>query len=280
MMGALSSRSRLLYCASVSLHRAIRAVRNLVRQDRISRTRSDGSLPFPVMEHRSLLVRRLSGTDLRLQENKIAGLRIACAAMDGTLIRPGETFSYWSVVGRPGKRRGFLPGLQLEAGETVERVGGGLCQLSNLLHWMVLHTPMEVTERHRHSFDPFPDYRRTVPFGTGATVFWNYLDLAFRNPGPDTFQVRVCVGEEHLRGEIRSDSLQKETLSVEERGHRFVRGPSGVVYRENSLWLIRRDAFTGKLLSEENIMNNCVQVKYDPLSVPGLEVEDDPSMGS
>jgi len=249
----------------------------MVRQRRLSRTLSAEPLPFPVMEHRSLLIRRLAGTDIRLQENKAAGLRIACAATDGILIRPGETFSYWRVVGRPGKCRGFLPGLQLEAGETVERVGGGLCQLSNLLHWMVLHSPMEVTERHRHSFDPFPDYRRTVPFGTGATVFWNYMDLTFRNPGPETSQVKVWVGEDYLYGEIRSDSLPKVTLSVEERGHRFVRGPSGVVFRENSLWRMCRDAATGVLLSEDILMSNCVQVKYDPLSVPGLVVEDDPS---
>jgi len=85
------------------------------------------------------------------------------------------------------------------------------------------------------------------------------------------------VGEEHLHGEIRSDRLPDETFSVEEKGHRFVRGPSGVVYRENSLWRIRRDAVSGDVLSEEQIMYNCVRVKYDPLAVPGVEVENDPT---
>ncbi|MFJ8513275.1 VanW family protein [Lysinibacillus xylanilyticus] len=46
-------------------------------------------------------------------------------------------------------------------------VGGGICQLANLLYWMALHTPLIVTERHHHSFDPFPDSGRTLPFGSG-----------------------------------------------------------------------------------------------------------------
>lgn len=47
--------------------------------------------------------------------------------------------------------------MQLSRGEVVRGVGGGLCQLANLLYWMSLHTPLEIAERHQHSFDPFPD---------------------------------------------------------------------------------------------------------------------------
>ena len=45
--------------------------------------------------------------------------------------------------------------------------GGGLCQLSNLIYWMTLHTPLTITERYRHSYDVFPDSNRTQPFGSG-----------------------------------------------------------------------------------------------------------------
>ena len=47
-------------------------------------------------------------------------------------------------------------------------IGGGLCQLSNLIFWMTLHTPLTVTERYRHSHDVFPDANRTQPFGSGG----------------------------------------------------------------------------------------------------------------
>ena len=50
-------------------------------------------------------------------------------------------------------------------GEVKTSIGGGICQLANLLYWMALHTPLEVIERHHHSFDPFPDSGRTLPFG-------------------------------------------------------------------------------------------------------------------
>ena len=50
-------------------------------------------------------------------------------------------------------------------------MGGGLCQLANLLYWMALHTPLAVVERHHHSFDPFPDENRTLPSGRAAVSF-------------------------------------------------------------------------------------------------------------
>ena len=46
-------------------------------------------------------------------------------------------------------------------------LGGGLCQLSNLIYWMTLHTPLTITERYRHSYDVFPDSNRTQSFGSG-----------------------------------------------------------------------------------------------------------------
>ncbi len=168
-------------------------------------SRSGDILPETVVMHGSILMRKLAGTDEILQRNKVTSLKTAASLIDGIIINPGEVFSFWRLVGKPVERRGFLPGLQLSFGELVSMVGGGLCQLSNLLHWMVLQTPLEVMERHRHSIDPFPDYRRTVPFGTGATVFYNYLDYMFKNSTTGRFQVRVWLDENNLRGEIRCE---------------------------------------------------------------------------
>ena len=49
-------------------------------------------------------------------------------------------------------------------------VGGGLCQMANMIHWLILHTPLEVTELHHHSDALFPDVKRRVPFGTGTSI--------------------------------------------------------------------------------------------------------------
>ncbi len=239
-----------------------------------SRRRRLESLDHEVVSHRSLLLRKLSGTDMELQRNKVRSLDVACRAIDGMLIMPSETFSFWKSVGRPTERRGFLPGLQLSGGKMTAMTGGGLCQLSNLLYWMVLQTNMEVTERHRHDFDPFPDYRRTVPFGTGATVFWNYKDLRFCNDGFFPWQVRVWVDEEYLEGRLLGSSLPETELSIEERRHRFVRMPDGTVYRENELWRVEHDRETGERLGESLLIRNRARVAYDVDGVPGIEVEE------
>jgi len=219
-------------------------------------------------------MRKLAGTDQTLQKNKVQSLRIAASLIDGVVIHPGEVFSFWRLVGKPVSRRGFLPGLQLSFGKMTSMVGGGLCQLTNLLHWMILQTPLCVTERHRHSLDPFPDYRRTVPFGTGATVFYNYLDFAFRNDSSLSFQVKVWVEKEYLRGEIRCGKKPPVSYSVVERNHRFVR-ENGRVYRENELWRIETAASTPGIVSRKLLFRNHVEVLYDVSEIPGISVEDD-----
>jgi vancomycin resistance protein VanW len=229
-------------------------------------------LPHTVCDHRSLLVRKLSGTDPELQRNKVTNLGIASPLLCGTLIRPGQTFSFWKLVGRPVESRGFLPGLQLSMGETKPVTGGGLCQMSNLLYWMFLHSEMEFTERHRHGFDAFPDYRRTVPFGSGATVFYNYHDLMCRNGSEMTYHLSVWLDDEYVNGRLTCDTETPCEVAIEERGHRFVRRDS-VIWRENELWKLRKDRSTGDTVSEERIMINSAIVKYDPVAESGADVE-------
>lgn len=82
-------------------------------------------------------------------------------------------------------------------------IAGGLWQLSNLLNWMTWHTPLEVIQRSTHSFDPFPDQGRILPFGSGSAVFWNYVDLQIQNNTPQTFQILIWLTDHSLKGEIR-----------------------------------------------------------------------------
>ena len=57
------------------------------------------------------------------------------------MIRPGETFSFNKLVGNCTRGAGFVEGMRLSNGQASPGVGGGICQLANLLHWMVLHSP-------------------------------------------------------------------------------------------------------------------------------------------
>ena len=92
-------------------------------------------------------------------------------------------------------------------GKLKQGIGGGICQLSNLIYWMTIHTPLTVTQRYRHSYDVFSDSNRTQPFGSGATCAYNYLDLQIKNETNSTYQLVVYLTDTHLVGEWRSDAL-------------------------------------------------------------------------
>ncbi len=229
-------------------------------------------LSFRVHQHRSLLLRRLGDVDMSLQHNKVVNLKLAGRHLDGVLIRPGETFSFWHLVGQASAGNGYLPGLVLRGGAAATGVGGGLCQLGNLLHWMFLHSPLDVVERHRHSFDPFPDEGRVVPFGTGATLTGGLLDLKATNPTQLVFQVRVRFDDNHVLGEIRASAAPPLTYHVDESGTRFVRKADGLVYRQNVLRRREVDRVTGLVAAEYELFRNDALVRYDV--DPGLVQSD------
>ena len=81
---------------------------------------------------------------------------------------------------------------------------------------------MNILERPHHSFDPFPDEGRVLPFGSGATLFYNYIDLQFRNTPSRTFQLHVWLTDTHLCGEIRSDIPCEYRYHVFEKNHAFL----------------------------------------------------------
>jgi vancomycin resistance protein VanW len=140
----LSERYPFLYGASVAAHRLDRRAHWLLGHRRHARFDPEADTTHRVVRHGSRLMRRLGDVDMSLQRNKIENLRLAIRHLDGRVLRPGEELSFWQCVGRPTAQRGYLRGLVLVHGTMSSDVGGGLCQLSNLLHWMVLHTTMNV----------------------------------------------------------------------------------------------------------------------------------------
>jgi len=267
-MTLLSERSALIYTVRVAELRLERRLADRLSGTRFAGRQSPDRLAIVVTRHGSLLRRRLGATDPALQEAKIANLRLAVRSIDGLVIAPGETFSFWRRVGPPSARRGYRDGLVLRGGRPATGTGGGLCQLANLLHWMALHTPLEVTERHHHGFDPFPDDRRVLPFGTGASVFYNYVDLRLRNPTDQPFQLGAWLTDRELRGAILTSRPLPFAYHVVEVRHHFEAAPEGVV-RCNEVWRRHVDRVTGQRVAEELLMRNRSRVGYpvDPALV-------------
>ena len=268
-----SERFPALYPLAVEVHRARRRVRWLEQDLRgttpVARTRSADDLPVRVLRHRSLLLRTLGDVDMRLQHNKVVNLRLACAAVDGVLVRPGEEFSFCRLVGRTTRHKGYIDGMLLDNGQARAGTGGGICQLANLLHWMVLHSPLTVTERSEHSFDPFPDNGRVLPWGVGCAVYYNYVDLRFRNDTTTTFQLRAHVGERYLEGELRASEPVPFSYSVHARDEGFEQVGSRW-YRHNEIWRDVVDRRTGRRVGEELVKRNRALVTYDPPGVGGV----------
>ncbi|TVY07170.1 vancomycin resistance protein [Paenibacillus cremeus] len=250
-----------LYKARVAQLQTRRRFQDVLVWCQFARRKSAVELPYRCAKHKSVLRRTLQGSDPQLQENKITNLRIALAHIDGIVIRPRETFSFWRLVGKPTARKGYIDGLMLAYGEVRTGIGGGLCQLANLLFWLALHTPLQIKERHHHSFDLFPDDRRTVPFGSGTSIFYNYLDLQFFNHTEHTFQLNLWLTDTHLEGTVRCDSLMPSFYRIEERNHRFYEW-NGLWYRENEIWRLELDKVSGDVLAETMLLHNRAEVKY------------------
>ncbi len=216
-----------------------------------------------VFEHRSVILRELVGVDMQLQENKRRNLELAIAHLNGVVIRQGETFSVWKNVGRPTARKGYLEGLVLKQGQLSSGVGGGICQLGNLLFWLFAHSPLRVTERYRHGFDVFPDVGREVPFGAGATLAYNYIDLQVLNETVNDFRLELWMDDEFLYGRLLCECPLEESYRVEERNHLIRQQFWGGYSRHNEIVQVVTDK-EGKE-SERLLVKNDAIMMYAPL---------------
>ncbi|EHQ88944.1 VanW family protein [Desulfosporosinus youngiae] len=260
----LSEVHPIFYFLSVWFRRLITYLKWSFEGKTFSSLKSTEKLPYRVKKHQSVLIRKLGDTDMQLQYNKVKNLSIAIERIDGIIIPPGETFSFCKLVGLTTKRKGYLPGILLSCGEAKPGIGGGICQIANLIHWLVIHSPLTVTKRYHHSFDPFPDDRRVLPFGSGATVFYNYIDYQFMNCTPYTFQLRLWLSEKCLEGELRVDQDLDFAYHVFEKNHQFLK-IGNKYFRKNELWrnkIIRRKS--GEILETELVTKNFAEVKYVP----------------
>ena len=135
-----------------------------------------------------------------LELGKVQNLRVATAAIDGIVLEPGETFSFWLAAGRPSRSNGYVIGRELRSGCMIPSIGGGICQLTNALSRVAHAAGMEIVERHSHTVHP-PGF--FIDDATDATVFWNYIDFRFRSP----IRIRVWARLSEKTLAVRLDAL-------------------------------------------------------------------------
>lgn len=225
---------------------------------------------YIIASHHTPLFRKLPHVDHSVQVNKVVNISLAIKKINGSVLRPGETFSFWRAVGAPTAQKGYLEGMVLNQGRVERGIGGGLCQLTALLYWMTLHTPLTVVERWRHGYDVFPDVDRTQPFGSGATCFYPFLDLKIKNTTTHPFHLSLAVTDRELVGRWTAPDTEHFRYQIIEEDARFVAEWNGGYTRRNQLIQEVRTS-SGTLVKRTVVATNVARTMYDPLIPPRIQ---------
>lgn len=147
-------------------------------------------------------------------EAKKHNLREAARLINRVTVMPDETFSFWRIVGNPNDPSRFVEGRSIRAGVATTDRGGGLCQISGIIHHAALLAGWKVTERHNHSIDLYTDETRFAPLGTDATVFYGFKDLRIVNDTPAPLKFHIDILPTELKLTVTS-SLPITTLPLD-----------------------------------------------------------------
>ncbi len=113
-------------------------------------------------------------------------VRLAAEALNGTIVQPGEEFSFNSVVGQRTAEKGYQEAAAYNSGAVVQEIGGGVCQISSTLYRVVFQSGMEVTFRRSHTFEP-----NYVTPGQDAAISWEQPDFRFVNTSDNPIGIRA-----------------------------------------------------------------------------------------
>ena len=129
--------------------------------------------------------------------NRNNNLRLACASLDGMILRPGEEFSYNDALGKRTTEAGYKGAPAYNGGKTVNELGGGICQVSSTLYYCTLLADLEITVRQNHSY--ISNY---IPKGMDATVSWGGPEFKFRNNTDYPIRIDAKVEDGYVKIQI------------------------------------------------------------------------------
>lgn len=262
-------------CYAISQQKEIikRHIKDLASHTTFAKSKKKEKLPNVVSQHSSNLIKRGKGIDITLQKNKAVNTRLACRKLNGIIIHPGEVFSFWKTVGKTTRRKGYKDGRVIVSGGLQPGIGGGLCNLGNTIHRLILHSPLEVTEFHSHSDALAPDHGVRIPFSTGTSISYNYIDYRFKNTTDQDIQLLVWCEKGKLYGELRSEQEFPWTYALLEENHRF-RKEGDKYYRVSKIYRETRDRESGALLDKKLVLDNHSEVMYDYDQIPQDQIRE------
>lgn len=256
-------------CYAISLKKEIikRHIKDFLSKEKFAKTKASDKLPNIVSEHHSNMIKRAPGVDLTHQLNKAVNIDLAGSKINGIIIHPGEVFSFWRTVGKTSKRRGYKEGRIIEKNKLIAGIGGGLCNLGNTIHLLVLHSPLKVTEFHKHSDALAPDEGKRVPFSAGTSVCYNHIDYRFKNTSDQDIQLLVWCEGEMLHAELRSEKPFPYSYELVEEDHHF-KEEGKKFYRNSKIYRNISDINTNEIVDKELVLNNHSEVMFDYDLIP------------
>ena len=171
-------------------------------------------------------------------EKRNTNLRLACSALNGVVLEPGETLSYNATLGQRTEEAGYQPAPAYSGTELVDSLGGGICQVSSTLYLCSLYAGMETVDRVSHGFPA-----NYIPIGLDATVSWEEPDLKIRNDSD--YPVKFVAEEQE--GFVRIWIMGTET-----RDYYIRMGFSSSSDRYAKSYICKYDRETGEQISRED----------------------------
>ncbi len=260
---------------SISLNKQIltRKVKDWLSSEKFAKRREEKLLPVVLYAHTSEVIKRGPGIEPELQLGKKHNIELVCSRINGLVINPGETFSFWHLAGKSSRRNGFSSGRILRNGKLVSGTGGGLCNLANTLHLLIMNSPMTITELHHHSDALAPDPQGIrVPYSAGTSVSYNYIDLRFRNDTDRPVQIVAYCDGDNLIAEMRTTKEYPHTYRIVEEGHHFRKEENGNYYRISKIYRETIDRATGEVVGRELKWDNRSKVLFDPALLPAEQI--------
>lgn len=225
---------------------------------------------------------------------RTTNLELACEAIDGTILNPGDVFSFNDVVGERTADKGYQAATVFVSGTSKPELGGGVCQVASTIYYACLQADLNIVERLEHMYTV--DY---VPLGMDATVYWGSVDFKFSNftEYPLRIDASVYDGYVHialvgtkttdtrveLEGRMLSSTQWKDVTEVDETKPADYKEVTVTPYVGYKYYTVKRyvDA-NGNVLSDWEPVQypNSTYQKRDRVTVIGKQEEEPEDPGT
>lgn len=168
-------------------------------------------------------------TTTTANKKRNTNIKLSAEAIHGTILQPGEEFSFNDVVGQRTAEKGYQGAAAYNNGEVVEEIGGGVCQVSSTLYNAVLKAGLETTFRRSHTYEP-----SYVTPGTDATVSWGGPDYKFKNTSSAAIGLRATYADQKMTVSIYGIPVLEDGVTYELQSTKIKEVPSQEpVYEED-----------------------------------------------